>query len=354
MPELFSHQSGCGIVPGMNATSLTAFSAELRDISDLEKRAIDPLTIAASGVLSHIGGNVATKLLHPRLAGHRASTMASGVRDALTGTPRAASSMLKERWLGPEHVQSEVVGRLLGGQLRELPVGRQYRTLKKIRKAVAMTPELKHTPVFEDTVSAVNRMLASPLPKAGPVQAQSLMSKAAPYLGVPVALATEPGALVHLGVNRLRSAIAASPMGRGFMRRTGLEGVSSTPIGERAIQAGRLAPHSIGGLAQGMALSPEGKLVGRLLEQGPAKPMSKLKELATDVFISPAALDARRMGESLGSLASQPGGLKKIQRLQGAFEPVTRLGRTVHQAGQSGAAGSSFAALQDAMSNLAR
>jgi hypothetical protein len=256
-------------------------------------------------------------MLHGRLAGHRANTMAKGLRGALEGTSRSAGSMLKERWAGPEHVVPEQVGRFFGGKLRDLNPGQRYRALKKLRKAVAMTPELHHTPLFEDIVPAVNRALATPLPKPGAVQAQSFASKAAPYLGVPAAAVTEPGSLVHLGVNRLRSAIAESPFGRKFMRRTAQDGFTSTPVGEAARTA---------------------------LEMPKPTPLSRAKEIATDVFISPAALDAHRIGTSIGNLASQPGGVQKVKKIQGALEPMTHAGARLKSGLEAGggAAGESL------------
>ena len=66
-------------------------------------------------------------------------------------------SKMLERFVGPELTATEHVGRQLGDQLRELPRGQQYRTLKKLRKETAMSPELSHTPIAEDVVAGVNR-----------------------------------------------------------------------------------------------------------------------------------------------------------------------------------------------------
>jgi hypothetical protein len=284
----------------------------------LTKEAIDPLSATlAAGAVSHVGSNILTKALHGPLAGARARGMATGIQHGLSGAPRSAKSHWIEKWLGPEHTMAEETGGLLGGELRQLPVGTRYRTLKKLRKSVAMAPELKHTPVFEDVVPAINRTLSTPLPAAGPVQKANRLSQYSPYLGVPAAAVLEPGLLAHMGVNQLRSSIAKSSIGRRFMGNQAKAGFGETPVG------------------QGIMAAISGE---------PVAPMSRAKELATDVFLSPAALAPRRIGRDLGKMLEQPEGQQRLKRIAGAVSPVMKA-----RADQAGGMGSQ---LQELMQKL--
>ena len=215
--------------------------------------------------------------------------MAKGIERGITGKAQGWGSRVRETYLAPETVIPEHSGRLLGKDVGLLNPGRQYRALKKMRKAVGMTGDVKNAPGFEDVVGGINRVLWDPkkgaprtLPKFGPEQRDTLLHKASPYVLAPF-MGVTPGVndgLVHMGVNRARIALGQSSFGKKFMRQSGVEGLTS----------------------------PGGT--------------SPLKETAWDYIVSPAARSTRRMGAAFASEAGTSTGRDNLRRLAGAVHTL--------------------------------
>jgi len=223
----------------------------------LEKVAVDPLTTALGlGGAFHVGANVAAKSLwHPSKAltkvpllgegvrrasrffsTQRQSQLAKGVREGLSGKKRPTSSRTLELASGPELFANRPVGQELGENLREMSKGKRYRFLKKLRKEVASTPELRKTPVFEDVVGGVNKLFAGgKLPKAkkGMEFPREMMGKPQraweggikPYLPIAAVGTAVPKVMVHSGVNLARLGTAYSKPGKKYMREEATKGV---------------------------------------------------------------------------------------------------------------------------------
>lgn len=281
------------------------------ELNSIEKQAVDPLSLLGLGALSHVGSNAVTKLMHGPLGKVRANRMAQGIRQALAGTPQTPGSKMLSLWAGPEHTVAEHTGRGIGTALRSLDEGSRYRALKKLRKTVAMTPELHHTPLFEDVVQGVNRTLETPLPRRGTIARVSMLNKAIPYAPAPLVAITEPAGLVHAGVNLLREQVGKSAPGKHFLRDKLVRGVAENPSVMSLVD--NLKPH----IPESMAQHP---LVQKALERSPA--MGKAKELATDLLVSPAALNTYRIGRDLADLGTKPQGIRRMRKLMGAVQPV--------------------------------
>jgi hypothetical protein len=276
----------------------------------MEKEGVDPLTIAGLGALSHFGANLAVKAGHGTklLRGVRAGRMAKGLRSGIEGTPQGVGSRIAETWVGPELIAGEHVGRRVGGLLRGRSRGQQTRALKKLRKAVAMNPELQKAPFFEDVVPGVNRALEGGLPKEGPIRQAGFLRRAAPAALAPIVGAIEPAALVHAGVNVARKAVATSKSGREFM-----------------------------------ATGAEKGLLRSAMETGEKARIGKLREILMDTLVSPAALHTERMGQAIGHLASEgPAATEKLKRLAGAMHTIMGQKRVAHTIGKTKADLQSF------------
>lgn len=300
---------------------LRGFAGELEKLSE-EKVAVGLLTLLGLGAGSHVLANLAMKGAHGTkfLKGVRSRGLARGVREALEGAPRGVRSRALETWVGPELTAPESLGRVLGQKLRDLPTGQRYRLLKKLRKQIAMTPELRGAPLIEDIVPGLNKALASALPKPGVIREAGALAKAAPYAPVPLLAATEPAALVHAGINRLRLMAARSAPGKRFMSRGAQKGMSESPLGEvlrgaeRTVASYHPSQASLKGArsAVGESILP------------PTNPLSAAKERTFDTLVSPAALNTRRLGRAMGELAARPGGAQRLAKIHGALSPVTK------------------------------
>jgi hypothetical protein len=260
--------------------SYRAFLDELGHLPELtdahmEKEAVDPLTLGLLGTASHVGANLAVKAGHGTrfLKNVRATRMSEGIRRALEGKAQGLGSRMAETWVGPELIAPEHVGRRIGGQLRELTTGQRYRALKKLRKSVAMSPDLQKAPILEDMVGGVNRALASPLPAPGAIQKPSFLQRVLPNASIPAVGMVAPESVVHAGINKIRKAVATSGTGRQFLKDQAVEG---------AIHG---AP-------------------------------SKAHQVLMDTFVSPSALATRRVGEAATTaMANDP---QQVKRLAGA------------------------------------
>ena len=260
-----------------------SFFDELEQIDqELEKKAIAPLLAGGFGLLSHLGSNLLVKGLHSKrfMQKARAGLFAQGISGGISGKPQSLLHRMLQTNISPEVFVPEQAGRLLGSELATMSKGRQIRTLKKLRKATAMLPELQHTPVFEDVVGGINRTLEKGVPKMGVPMEPSMLSKALPFaLGPAAALAGEPGALIHAGLNAGRQALAGSSAGKKYM--------------QHGFTSGLKAPIQEGGRTR-----------------------------AIDALVSPAALNSQRIGSSLRNIADKYDG--PAIRLMGSAEPLIR------------------------------
>jgi len=246
---------------------------------EFEKNAVDPLTLAGLGALSHVGANLAVKAGHGTkfLRNVRSGGLARGIRSGIEGKPQGIGSRMLETWAGPELVATEHAGRGIGKILRGRTPHQQKRALKKLRKAVAMNPNLKHTPIMEDVVGGVTKAIEGGLPKAGPVREAGRLARAAAFAPAPILAATEPSALVHMGINVARKGVAQSKAGKEFMRK---------------------------GMKRGLV-------------EGGADAAPSVRERIMDVLVSPAALHTERMGRAMADLPATAS-KEQLARLTGA------------------------------------
>jgi hypothetical protein len=302
--------------------------------SEMEKIAIDPLTMMLAGAGSHLVGNVATKAFHKQLGGVRAKNFAGALRDTIAGKPRGALSNIGEMWAGPEHVVAGETGRELGDMLRDVPASKRFKILKKLRKRVAMTPGMKHTPVMEDMVPGINKALKERLPNKGVMGKETLLAKAAPYALAPAIGWAEPGMLAHAAVNKSRSLIARSGLGKRFMKEQAAAGAAETPGGRKILGSvkdlGKKVKERVQGPIGNILSSMTDRLVnsseaGQIAKNvGKTKPLSKLHQKASDVFLSPAAYDSRKIGRKFGDMLGGPVGTQRVNKIVGSMQPVIR------------------------------
>lgn len=257
----------------------------LDKVPAFEKEAV--VTPLLLGALSHVGANLAYKGMHGTKFMRRrgALRLAEGVRDSISGTPRSVLNRAKELYIGPETAIQETAGRQLGALLRGKSEHQKRSILKKLRKGVALNPEIQKAPIFEDAVPAINNLLSKKLPTTGAVREASTLSKAAPYLGIPALAATEPHALVHVGVNKTRQLLAESKAGKNFLREKFVHGV--TGDGNTLNNAKKILQGGSEDL-----LRQSGSMV-------PTGGISKLRQHAYDTLVSPAALTSYRVGNAL-------------------------------------------------------
>lgn len=246
---------------------------------EMEKQAI--LGSLALGAGLHVGANAAFKTLRSTHTGHQLeqSQFASGYQHALKG--QKMNPVLRNvatYGVGPESVVHYDLGQALGKEMSGLSKGRRYRQLKKLRKSVALSPELQKAPMGKSLIGAVDKII---LPQKEPGMISRMAGRvfkpvaanAKPTLGQKLvsgglgaaAVAAEPHSAIHMGINATRKAIATSGPGRKFMKSQFMKGVRG--------------------------------------EEAPGK----LRQLATDLVVSPAALDTRRLGTALHSEVSRRG-----------------------------------------------
>lgn len=249
----------------MHSAQLAGFRSELDHIR-MEKKAIfDPVSLGLLGTGMHMTANLGYKGLRATGAGHRfeAGQVASGYRHGMAG--KRINPIIKNVatfGLGPESLVNYDIGRHLGQEASTLSKGRRYRELKKLRKNVAMSNSVREAPIGRSVVPAVNRILSGekgimdrlPTVAAG---AKSTLGQRAVSAGVgAAAAAAAPDSLIHMGINATRNALGKGRIGKKFMDDQFNRGLSSGPIG-------------------------------------------KLKSHLTDILVSPAALDTRRLGAAI-------------------------------------------------------
>ena len=256
--------------------------------------AANPITKSSLPIM----GRIADKIGLPSLpVGHEYETqsMAMGMRNAMQGNrmnPGLRTTMT--RGLGPESAVMSDLGEMMGQSMQGLPRGRQIRLAKKARKALAMSPTLQETPLGRPMVGAINHLLAgdTPLERGlrtvglGPTGKDAPLTAAQKWtpraLGA-AAVAADPHAALHFGINQARVNTAESEMGQKFMwdqLRDGYKGTA--PIN---MQAAREAVKTPAGAAD---------FANRLVTD----PQHEAQKQMWDFAVSPAALDTRRLGEA--------------------------------------------------------
>ena len=226
------------------------------------KTAILGTALLAGGL--HLGTNAAMKALKESHLGHslESAQFATGMRNALQGKKlHPVAKDVMQYGIGPESMVSMDAGSLLGKHLSALPKAKQFKSLKKIRKAVSMTDAVKNAPIVKDVIPGINRHLSgntSLLDKIPtvPIDQSTTKLQKAISLGLGAgAVAADPHSIVHMGINALRKGIGESSKGKEFMKNQFMSGIKN-------------------------------------------KPLNPALSAITDIAISPAALDTRRIGEA--------------------------------------------------------
>ena len=226
------------------------------------KTAIIGTALLAGGL--HFGTNAAMKALKNSHMGHslESAQFATGMRNALQGKKlHPVAKDVMQYGIGPESMVSMDAGSLLGKHLSTLPKAKQFKSLKKIRKAVGMTEAVKNAPIVKDVIPGINRHLSgntSLLDKIPtvPIDQSTTKLQKAISLGLGAgAVAADPHSIVHMGINALRKGIGESSKGKEFMKNQFMSGIKN-------------------------------------------KPLNPALSAITDIAISPAALDTRRIGEA--------------------------------------------------------
>lgn len=256
---------------------------------NLEKQAMLG-TLALTGGL-HAGANAIMKGLRNSHVGHKieAAQMATGMRHALTKKKlNPIVNNIATYGIGPESLVSYQAGNALGNQMTGLGKGGQYKYLKKLRKNMAMTNELKNAPMTKDIVPAVNRVLENrnsfmdKLPTVAHDAKPTVLQRAASTGIGAAAIAAEPHSAIHMGINAIRNRVGKSSLGTKFMKNQFVQGVRN----------------------------------------GEASP---LVSNASDLLISPAALDTQRLGAALTKETANPKALRLLKSTVGSTSKLPKV-----------------------------
>jgi hypothetical protein len=259
-------------------TGLEACAAEAET-----RRKQGSLLLSALGL--HAGANAAFKA-HGALTGHSGEgpQFATGFRHGLEGQKlHPVASNVMTYGIGPESLVNYQLGQQLGQQTSGMSKGQTYRTLKKIRKNTAMTSDIQKAPLGRAVVPGINRILSDQrtwrdkVPTVARDAAPTLAQRAASGgLGAAAIAAAGPEAVVHMGLNAARKAVAGSDFGKKFMRTQATRGALQGP-------------------SEGIA--------------------STLKGWAQDLGVSPGSRYTRQLGEALHrETVNNPGGAAKFMR----------------------------------------
>lgn len=234
------------------------------------KTAIIGTALLAGGL--HFGTNAAMKALKNSHMGHslESAQFATGMRNALQGKKlHPVAKDVMQYGIGPESMVSMDAGSLLGKHLSTLPKAKQFKNLKKIRKAVGMTESIKNAPIVKDIIPGINRHLSGnttildKIPTV-PINHQTTKLQKALSLGLGAgAVAADPHSIVHMGINAIRKGVGESAKGQEFMKNQFMSGIKN-------------------------------------------KPLNPALSAITDIAVSPAALDTRRIGEAAYKESQNP------------------------------------------------
>jgi hypothetical protein len=261
---------------------------------ELQKIAVDPITMAALGAGAHLGANSAFKAFSNTGAGHRfeAGQLASGYDHALKGQKlNPIAQNIANYGVGPEALAHYNLGQGLGTQLADMGKGGRYRFLKKLRKNIAVTEHIKDAPIARAVVPGINRILdnnmgvMSKLPTVAAGSTPTLAQRGVSAALSAGAIAVAPDTAVHMGLNAIRSAVGNSAKGQDFMKKQFVEGAKGNMM------------NSAAGFAQDIAVSP-GSRYPRMLGEAVAK----------EIGTAPTALTGslRRSISTAHQLASLP------------------------------------------------
>lgn len=220
----------------------------------------------------HFGTNAAMKALKGSHLGHslESAQFATGMRNALQGKKlHPVAKDVMQYGVGPESMVSMDAGSLLGKHLSTLSKAKQFKNLKKIRKAVGMTESIKNAPIVKDVVPGINRHLSGnttlldKIPTV-PINHQTTKLQKALSLGLGAgAAAADPHSIVHMGINAIRKGVGESVKGQEFMKNQFMSGIKN-------------------------------------------KPLNPALSTIIDIAVSPAALDTRRIGEAAYKESQNP------------------------------------------------
>lgn len=242
---------------GIPRAQLEAFSKE--------KTAI--IGAIGGGLLGHLALNAGYKAFNKSSIGHRfeSGQMASGFRQGVGGTKvhpnvRDAATLT----VGPESLVNYDVGRSLGTQMAGYSKGQRYRQLKKLRKNVAMSDQIRQAPIGKHVVPAVNQVLAGKsglmdrLPQVAASSQPTALQRAA-TVGVAGALGVaSPEAGIHFGITSARRLLGGGKVGKAVRNRQLKKSLTDSPGA-----------------------------------------VSRLRSAATDMAVSPAFLDTYRLGQAV-------------------------------------------------------
>lgn len=219
------------------------------------------LMTAGTGLGMHAGMNVAFKLFSKSKAGHRfgVNQLAAGLRHGMEGKKlNPVVSAMANFGLGPESTAHYEAARALGGQLKGLG-GQANTALAGMRDAIGQSSHLGHAPIVGELPESIRSLdnartsFMDRLPTVG-ADAKTTWKQRLLMGGMAGgAIAADPHAAIHMGINGGRQLIANSRVGQKFMQN---------------------------GLQNGL----QGKKIGPV--QG----------ALTDLLLSPAALDPQRIG----------------------------------------------------------
>jgi hypothetical protein len=237
-----------------------------------EKTAILESMLLGAGL--HVGANALQKGFRNSQMGHNYEhdQIAKGYQHALEGRQiNPVLKNIKTIGIGPESMLHYNIGHKLGTKMSRLPENARSLALNTMRNGVASSRHIQKAPLGNAVVGGIDRIL-SPKPQG---MVGRLMGKVFPTVaagskptighrlvssGIGAAtVAAAPHSAIHMGFNAARRGIATSEIGKGFMKSQFLKGV-----------------------------------------QGATAP-SRLRQGLTDMLVSPAALDTRRLGTAIHS-----------------------------------------------------
>lgn len=239
----------------------------------LEKRA-SLLGLLGLSAAVHVAPNVAMKAVKSTESGHRAltNTFSAGINHGRTGQKLHPNLNAAATYgIGPESMIEYHAGRALGKKLQSYGDDGSEFYMNALKRNVnhrfnsipeAQRKELMHTPLIGtvkryldgEGEGRISRFLTN---RGVPEDAKmTLAQKAGNIAMLGGGAAVDPHLLMQPGISYVRKTVGQSQVGRNFMKRQFSNGEKGVPLG-------------------------------------------KAKELATDLLISPGALDPYRVGRSL-------------------------------------------------------
>jgi hypothetical protein len=186
--------------------------------------------------------------------------MAAGIRRGMAGKELGHVTKDVARFgVGPESLITHSAGVRIGKKLKDVPEHLREETLKQTIEGMKRTKHLKDAPIIGHAEGAARRVLGGKetwvdkLPSVAAGAQRDAGSRAASGALGAAALAVNPHTGLHFGLNFVRQQTVKSEMGKKFLK--------------NQLRAGYMG-----------------------------EKMHKGKELATDIAVSPGALDARRVG----------------------------------------------------------